>query len=186
MNDKKRRLFLNYENIIKGLSDENIKVIGIPDVILKKTFPRFTDEERNIMKGHTIIGAQLFEPPESTLDKMSQEIALHHHDRWDGGESGYPGNININDFSVKTGVVPAFVPLAGKDIPLSARIVAVADVFDALSHKRCYKEAWSIDDAFMEIQNNSGTQFDPEVVLAFMQIRERICSIQLAIPDELE
>lgn len=174
------------DNLKIAAKFHDIGKVGISDVILKKTFPRFTDEERNIMKGHTIIGAQLFEPPESGLDKMSQEIALHHHDRWDGGATGYPGNININDFSVKVGVVPDFVPLSGKDIPLSARIVAVADVFDALSHKRCYKEAWSIDDAFMEIQNNAGTQFDPEVVLAFMQIRERICSIQLAIPDEAE
>ena len=74
--------------------------------------------------------------------------------------------------------------MSGKDIPLSARIVAVADVFDALSHKRCYKESWSIDESFAEIQNNAGTQFDPEVVLAFMQVKDRICSIQLAIPDE--
>lgn len=160
--------------------------VGISDVILKKTFPRFTEEERNIMKGHTCIGAQLFDPPESFLDQMSIEIALHHHDRWDGAETGYPGNIDLNSFSIKNPVVPKFEPLSGKDIPLSARIVAVADVFDALSHKRCYKEAWTIDDAFTEIQNNAGTQFDPEVVLAFMQIRDRICSIQMAIPDEDE
>ena len=160
--------------------------VGISDVILKKAFPRFTDEERNIMKGHTCIGAQLFEPPESLLDVMSQEVALHHHDRWDGGESGYPGKISLSDFSVKDGIVPITEPLSGKDIPLSARIVAVADVFDALSHKRCYKEAWTIEDAFTEIMNNSGTQFDPEVVLAFMQVKDRICSIQMAYPDEPE
>ena len=160
--------------------------VGISDVILKKTFPRFTDEERNIMKGHTCIGAQLFDPPESVLDKMSQEVALHHHDRWDGGETGYPGNIRLSDFSIKDGIVPKTEPLSGNDIPLSARIVAVADVFDALSHRRCYKEAWTIDDAFAEIQNNAGSQFDPEVVLAFMQVRDRICSISLAFPDEPE
>ena len=158
--------------------------VGISDVILKKVFPRFTDEERNIMKGHTCIGAQLFEPPESFLDQMSQDVALHHHDRWDGDETGYPGNIKLKDFSIKTGLIPEFVPLSGKDIPLAARIVAVADVFDALSHKRCYKDAWTIDDAFAEIQNSAGTHFDPEVVLAFMQIRDRICSIQMAYPDE--
>lgn len=160
--------------------------VGISDVILKKTFPRFTEEERNIMKGHTCIGAQLFEPPESFLDEMSIEIALHHHDRWDGDKSGYPGNIDLSKFSIKNPVVPYCEPLKGKDIPLSARIVAVADVFDALSHKRCYKEAWSIEDAFTEIQNSAGTQFDPEIVLAFMQIKDRICAIQMAIPDEPE
>jgi len=160
--------------------------VGISDVILKKVFPRFTEEERNIMKGHTCIGAQLFEPPESFLDQMSQEIALHHHDRWDGGDTGYPGNVDLKSFSIKDGVIPKSAPLSGKEIPLSARIVAVADVFDALSHKRCYKDAWSIDDAFAEIQDNSGSHFDPEVVLAFMQVRDRICSIQMAYPDEPE
>ncbi len=160
--------------------------VGISDVILKKTFPRFTEEERNIMKGHTCIGGQLFDPPESFLDEMSIEIALHHHDRWDGGEAGYPGKIELSQFSIKTGIVPKCETLKGKEIPLSARIVAVADVFDALSHKRCYKEAWTIEDAFSEIQNNAGTQFDPEVVLAFMQIKDRICSISMAIPDDPE
>ena len=117
---------------------------------------------------------------------LKKAFALHHHDRWDGGASGYPGRISLSDFSVKDGIVPLTEPLSGKDIPLSARIVAVADVFDALSHKRCYKEAWTIEDAFSEILNNSGTQFDPEVVLAFMQVKDRICSIQMAYPDEPE
>ena len=174
------------DNLKIAAKFHDVGKVGISDVILKKAFPRFTDEERNIMKGHTCIGAQLFEPPESLLDVMSQEVALHHHDRWDGGESGYPGKISLSDFSVKDGIVPLTEPLSGKDIPLSARIVAVADVFDALSHKRCYKEAWTIEDAFTEIMNNSGTQFDPEVVLAFMQVKDRICSIQMAYPDEPE
>lgn len=176
--------FHRYRDTLKiAAKFHDVGKVGISDVILKKAFPRFTEEERNIMKGHTCIGAQLFEPPESYLDEMSQEIALHHHDRWDGGVMGYPGKVNLSDFSIKNAVVPFAEPLSGKDIPLSARIVAVADVFDALSHKRCYKDSWSIDDSFMEIQNNAGTQFDPEVVLAFMQVRDRICSIQLAFPD---
>ena len=174
------------DNLKIAAKFHDVGKVGISDVILKKAFPRFTDEERNIMKGHTCIGAQLFEPPESLLDVMSQEVALHHHDRWDGGPSGYPGRISLSDFSVKDGIVPLTESLSGKDIPLSARIVAVADVFDALSHKRCYKEAWTIEDAFTEIMNNSGTQFDPEVVLAFMQVKDRICSIQMAYPDEPE
>ena len=174
------------DNLKIAAKFHDVGKVGISDVILKKAFPRFTDEERNIMKGHTCIGAQLFEPPESLLDVMSQEVALHHHDRWDGGASGYPGKISLTEFSVKDGIVPVCEPLSGKDIPLSARIVAVADVFDALSHKRCYKEAWTIEDAFTEILNNSGSQFDPEVVLAFMQVKDRICSIQMAYPDEPE
>lgn len=172
------------DNLKIAAKFHDVGKVGISDVILKKVFPRFTEEERNIMKGHTCIGAQLFEPPESLLDRMCQEIALHHHDRWDGGESGYPGRIQLDSFSIKDGVVPSCPPISGKDIPLSARIVAVADVFDALSHKRCYKESWSIDDSFTEIQNCAGSHFDPEVVLAFMQVRDRICSIQIAYPDE--
>ena len=172
------------DNLKIAAKFHDVGKVGISDVILKKTFPRFTDEERNIMKGHTCIGAQLFEPIESSLDVMAQEIALHHHDRWDGGENGYPGNVKLEDFSIRDGVVPKAEPLAGKDIPLSARIVAVADVFDALSHKRCYKDSWSMDDSFEEIQNSAGSHFDPEVVYAFMQIKDRICAIQMAFPDE--
>lgn len=176
-----------YRDILKiAAKFHDVGKVGISDVILKKVFPRFTAEERNIMKGHTCIGAQLFDPPESFLDVMCQEIALHHHDRWDGGETGYPGKIDLNSFSIKNGVVPEAEVCKGTDIPLSARIVAVADVFDALSHKRCYKESWTMEDSFCEIQENAGTQFDPEVVLAFMQVRDRICSIQMAYPDEMD
>ena len=176
-----------YRDVLKiAAKFHDVGKVGISDIILKKAFPRFTEEERNIMKGHTCIGAQLFDPPESMLDVMSQEIALHHHDRWDGGESGYPGNIRLDQFSLKDGIVPQVEPLSGTDIPLSARIVAVADVYDALSHKRCYKQSWSIEDSFAEIQNSAGTHFDPEIVLAFMQVKDRICSIQMAYPDEEE
>jgi response regulator RpfG family c-di-GMP phosphodiesterase len=108
---------------------------------------------------------------------------LHHHDRWDGGEVGYPGKINLKDYVIGE-KIPEAEPLSGTDIPLAARIVAVADVFDALSNKRCYKDSWSVSDSFNEIQRNAGTQFDPEVVLAFMQIKDRICAIQMEYADE--
>ena len=157
--------------------------VGISDVILKKQFPRFTDEERAIMQGHTCIGANLFEPPESFLDEMCRDVALYHHERWDGGETAYPGATDFRNFVIGAPIEPAR-HLSGNEIPLCARIVAVADVFDALSHKRCYKEAWKIDDAFSEIQADAGRHFDPEVVLAFMQVRDRISAIQLAFPDE--
>ena len=157
--------------------------VGISDIILKKQFPRFTDEERAIMQGHTCIGANLFEPPESFLDEMCRDVALYHHERWDGGETAYPGATDFRNFVIGAPIEPAR-HLCGEEIPLCARIVAVADVFDALSHKRCYKDAWKIDDAFSEIQADSGKHFDPEVVLAFMQVRDRISAIQLAFPDE--
>lgn len=174
------------DNLKIAAKFHDVGKVGISDLILRKVFPRFTDEERNIMKGHTCIGAQLFNPPESPLDQMSMDIALHHHDWYDGSKNGYPGDIDLSKFSIKDGIVPEGKILKGRAIPLSARIVAVADVFDALSHKRCYKDAWTIDDAFSEIQNSAGTQFDPEVVLAFMQVKDRICAIQLAIPDDKE
>jgi len=176
--------FHRYRDCLKiAAKFHDVGKVGISDVILKKKFPRFTDEERNIMKGHTVIGAQLFDPPESFLDEMSRDVALHHHDRWDGGTTGYPGKIDISSFLIGEGVASTEM-MSGPDIPLAARIVAVADVFDALSHKRCYKDSWSIDDSFREIQDSAGSHFDPEIVLAFIQVRDRICSIYMAYPDE--
>ena len=135
------------------------------------------------MQGHTCIGANLFEPCDSSLDEMCRDVALHHHDRWDGGDKAYPGKYDYTKFTIGLPVPPS-EPLKGQDIPLAARIVAVADVFDALSHRRCYKEAWTLEDAFREIQNESGKHFDPEVVATFMQVKDRICAIYLAYPDK--
>lgn len=154
--------------------------VGVSDIILKKPGPgRFNDDERSIMMGHTCVGAQLFTEPESEIDLMSRDVCLHHHEWWDGSEKGYPGDIDYMNYKIGE-PVGKYKPLKGEEIPLAARIVAVADVFDALSHKRVYKEAWSIDDAFMEIQNLSGKQFDPKLVMAFLQVRERIISINAA------
>ncbi len=152
--------------------------VGISDTILKA--PRlFTVNERSIMQGHTCIGAKLFTPPESDLDEMSRDVALHHHEWWDGNDRGYPGAIDFEKYQIGEPMTVSR-PLKGEEIPLAARIVAIADVFDALCHRRVYKEAWSIDDAFVEIQNLSGKQFDPELVLAFVQVRNRIISINTA------
>ena len=153
--------------------------VGVSDVILKKISPRFDDTERAIMKGHTCIGAMLFTEPESALDEMCRDVCLYHHEWFDGSEHGYPGNYDFSQYVIGE-PVPVCTPLKGEEIPLSARIVALADVFDALSHKRVYKEAWTTEDAFMEIQNLSGTQFDPECVMAFMQVKDRICAINAA------
>ena len=150
--------------------------IGVSDLILKKEYPRFTEEERDIMKGHTCVGAMLFTEPESALDEMCRDVALRHHEWWDGSDRGYPGKIDYTKL-IPGEPVPRAEPLKHEEIPLAARIVALADVFDALSHKRVYKSAWSIEDSFQEVQNLSGTQFDPEVVMAFMQVKDRICAI---------
>jgi len=110
------------------------------------------------------------------------EIALHHHERWDG--KGYPGNVDMSGFNLAKGIFPAGEPIAGADIPLSARICAVADVFDALINPRSYKNPWPTDKAIAEIKNCAGTQFDPEVVDAFLQRTDRLIQINAAYPDE--
>ena len=120
--------------------------IGIPDSILLKP-GKLTDEEFATMKTHTSIGSAILAMHHTELLRLAAEIALTHHERWDG--RGYPGK------------------LLGQEIPLSGRIVAVADVFDALTHKRPYKEAWPVEQAAAEIRMQSGSQFDPEVIAAF-------------------
>jgi putative two-component system response regulator len=120
--------------------------IGISDMILLKP-GRLTDEEVAVMKTHTGIGAQILALSHSPLLRLAERIALTHHERWDG--RGYPAG------------------LRGEEIPLAARIVAVADVFDALTHERPYKHAWPVDRALGEILSQAERQFDPTVVEAF-------------------
>lgn len=169
---------MKYRDILKiAAKCHDLGKVGISDVILKKPGPgRFTDEERAIMMGHTCVGAQLFTEPESDIDIMSRDVALHHHEWWDGSENGYPGKIDFLNYEIGTPIKKC-KPMKGEEIPLSARIVSIADVFDALSHARVYKEAWSIDDAFTEIQSLAGKQFDPDLVNAFIEVKERIISI---------
>lgn len=158
--------------------------VGVSDVILKKVSPRFTEDERAIMKGHTCIGAMLFNEPESSLDEMARDVCLWHHEWWDGS-AGYPGHLDFQNYVIGE-PVPDAEPLKGEEIPLSARIVALADVFDALSHRRVYKEAWSTEAAFIEIEGLSGRQFDPGIVAAFMQVKDRICAINAAWENVVE
>jgi putative nucleotidyltransferase with HDIG domain len=122
--------------------------IGVPDHILLKR-GRFTAEERAQMATHTAIGAQIVAGSRSRLLQLAEAVALTHHDRWDTGAQGRPG---------------------GERIPLAGRIVAVADVFDALTHERPYKSAWSVAEAAAEIARQSGQQFDPSVVSAFGRV----------------
>lgn len=158
--------------------------VGISDVILKKP-AKFDPEERMIMQRHTCLGATLFADGEQTaLDEMSQDIALHHHEWWDGSEKAYPGKVDLSKFNVAGTTIPEAEVMKGEEIPLSARIVAIADVFDALSHRRCYKEAWSMDDVISEIEKSSGTQFDPNLVKAFLERKDRIIAINESIKDD--
>jgi putative two-component system response regulator len=125
--------------------------IAITDKILLKEGGFDTLEERVEMRKHAILGAELLSGANSDVLRMAREIAASHHERWDG--QGYPRG------------------LRGEEIPLAARIVAMADVFDALLHARPYKAAWSIAEALSEIKQERGWQFDPRVVDALLRIQ---------------
>ncbi len=145
--------------------------VGISDVILKKP-GKLTEGEYEAMKRHTLYGAHLFRNATSELDVMAREIALNHHQRFDG--KGYPGRVsNIEDVDAMT-----VGTMQGADIPMQARIVALADVFDALISKRAYKEPWTMGMALDVIRKESGQQFDPEVVSAFLSILDVIEAIR--------
>ena len=120
--------------------------IAVPDSILLKP-GRLEPEEFEVVKTHAVLGARVLADGDTDVLTVAEEIARSHHERWDGG--GYPDG------------------LAGTAIPLVARLVAVADVFDVLVHERPYKEAWTVEDAAGEIRAAAGTQFDPGVVAAF-------------------
>ena len=124
----------------------DIGKVAVPDAILRKPGP-LTAEEFDVMRTHTTIGARMLAGSQSPVLQLAERIAMTHHERWDG--TGYPAG------------------LQGEEIPLEGRIVAVADVFDALTHERPYKPAWSVADALAEIRAGAGTHFDPAVVAAF-------------------
>jgi len=169
------------DNLRMAARCHDVGKVAVPDEILKKE-GRLTDDEYDIMKGHACVGAQIFTPVENDVDRMVRDVCLHHHDRWDGGSRGYPGNFNYMDYIPET-KMPHVIEqeLCGTDIPLAARIVSLADVYDALRHKRCYKDEWTVDDTVQEIKNQSGKQFDPELVEAFMQIKNRLEDINQSI-----
>lgn len=148
----------------------DIGKVGISDTILKKP-AKLTRQEYETMKWHTIYGARLLVNKTSDMDRMSADIALHHHEKWDG--PGYPGKIDVETATAVTGQ-----PINGKNIPLSARITALADVFDALTSRRAYKEPWSDDKTLKLIEENAGKQFDPELVEIFFEIFDVIKAIR--------
>jgi len=146
----------------------DIGKVGIPDSILHKP-AKLTDSEWEIMKTHTTIGENVLTSAEvdsrhkSSLLLFATQIAGGHHEKWDG--SGYPRG------------------LSGTDIPLAARIMSLADMYDALLSKRVYKGAWSHEDAAREIRSRSGTHFDPEVVDAFIVEQDRFQEISIQYRD---
>lgn len=165
------------DNLIIAAKFHDIGKIGVSDEILK--FPgRHSFEQRQIMKTHVLIGAKFFNRDEQTdFDYMCENIALRHHEYYDGSEKGYPGKINLADYNHNECKMIEGPLLKENEIPLEARIVSVCDVFDALCNKRCYKEAWTIDESFSELERCSGSQFDPELVRIFVQLKSRILAI---------
>jgi len=119
--------------------------------------------EIRAFRSHTVLGEMMINLSESPLLTMAAEIALTHHERWDG--NGYP------------------IGLAGEEIPISGRIVAVADVFDALSNKRPYKPAFPIEKCFAILEEESGKHFDPRVIQAFKEIRDEIVQVRINLAD---
>lgn len=150
--------------ILNASPMHDIGKLGIPDSILLKP-AKLTREESTQMQSHTIIGANLLEDARSGITDAAQIIALSHHEKWDG--SGYPHG------------------LSGNDIPLHARIVAIADVFDALTSVRPYKRAWTVNDAVEEVKQTSGTHFDPVLVEKFIQALPEILEVKEKYSDEL-
>lgn len=149
--------FIN--SMVKAAPMHDIGKIGIPDSILQKP-GKLTDEEFAKMKTHTVLGGEIIQDTFGHLEENSKyadmvyEVAMFHHEKWNG--RGYPEG------------------LSGVHIPLCARIMAVADVFDAISAKRCYRDAMPLDKCFEIIQSGSGTDFDPEVVEIFLNARPRV------------
>jgi putative two-component system response regulator len=136
--------------------------IGIPDSVLLKP-GKLNAEEWKIMQEHTTIGARIMADSDSPLLKFSETVALTHHEKWNGG--GYPDG------------------LKGEDIPQAGRIVAVADVFDALSSRRVYKGALALEESLGIIQADAGTHFDPECAAAFSEIMDEVREIHEEYKD---
>jgi putative two-component system response regulator len=136
--------------------------IGIPDRILLKPGP-LDDDEWAVMQRHTVIGAEIIGEHSSDVMRAARTVALRHHERWDG--SGYPDR------------------LKGEDIPLAARVVAVADVFDALLSARPYKLAWPLEQTVAEIQAKSGQHFDPRCAAALLDLLPQCLEVRERYKD---
>ena len=146
------------KNLTMAAPMHDIGKIAVPDSILQKP-GKLTPEEFETMKTHTVKGGQIIQQTfghvgSEQYRQMAYNVARFHHEKWNG--MGYPDK------------------LAGDNIPLCSRIMAVADVFDAVSQKRCYRDAMPIDECFAIIESGRGTDFDPQIVDVFMEIKEKV------------
>jgi len=151
------------EELLHAAPMHDVGKIGIPDAILRKR-GALDDDEWRVMRSHVTIGARIIGEHPSGLLRTAQRIALGHHEKWDG--SGYP------------------LGLAGEAIPLEARIVAIADVFDALTSVRPYKAAWTVEDALDLLRRESGRHFDPRLVELFMGCLPDVLAIKARWAEE--
>jgi putative two-component system response regulator len=151
------------EQLVHAAPMHDIGKIGIPDHVLLKP-GKLDDEELAIMRTHPQLGAEILDKSNSQLIRLAHTVALYHHEKWDG--SGYP-------FGLK-----------GEEIPIEARIVAVADVFDALLSKRPYKEAWPVEKAVEEIKSQINRHFDPQVVAAMLSCLPALIAINAKWREE--
>ncbi|WP_416305442.1 response regulator [Neptunicella sp. SCSIO 80796] len=150
------------DNLFHAAPMHDIGKIGIPDNIMLKP-DKLTDEEFAEMKKHPLIGAEIIGECDSELLALAKSVALHHHEKWDG--SGYPYG------------------LKGEDIPVEGRIVALADVFDALTTKRPYKDAWPVDETMQYIKQQKGRHFEPLLVDLLEQELDKILRIKANWPE---
>jgi len=150
------------EMLLHASPMHDVGKIGIPDHILLRP-GRLEGDDLQIMRSHVEIGGKILDGHNAPVMKMAHAIAIAHHERWDG--SGYPGG------------------LAGSEIPLEARIVAICDVFDALTSVRPYKPAWPIDDAVNYVREQAGQHFDPDLAQTFLDILPEIMGIRARFSD---
>ncbi|MCL2213980.1 MAG: HD domain-containing protein [Treponema sp.] len=171
-----------YRDLLKISSMlHDVGKVAISDAILKKP-ARFTPDEYKVMQSHTLFGAGLFQDTSSPIDIMSKDIALTHHENWDG--TGYPGWVDPFSGSIeRTNNEGKPLGKKGNEIPLGGRIVAIADVYDALCSKRVYKEPWAESNVLEEISKLSGTKFDPELIECFFEILPNIKQTQSQYPE---
>lgn len=158
------------ENLLMAAPMHDIGKISVPDVILQKP-GKLTEEEFETMKLHTVSGGKIIQKTfghlgEQQYAQMAYEVARFHHEKWNG--RGYPEG------------------LKGKEIPLCARIMTIADVFDAVSEKRCYRDAMPLEKCFQILQEGSGQDFDPILVEVFLDIREKVEEVHHTINSRLE
>ncbi|HRP75865.1 MAG TPA: response regulator [Rhodocyclaceae bacterium] len=151
------------DNILQAAPMHDVGKLGIPDYILLKP-GRLNPEEREIMKQHAMIGHDILKDSASLVVQLGASIALSHHEKYDG--TGYPGG------------------LAGERIPIEGRIVAVADVFDAITSERPYKRSWPIDEAVAFLREGRGTHFDPVCVDTFFDSLDEVLRIREQFRDD--